>query len=38
MHMSVSTQPGATAITRTSGASSVDQDLVAAMIAPLLAA
>src|SRR6266700_1906004 len=36
--ISVSTQPGATALTRISGASSVDHDLVAEIIAPLLAA
>src|SRR6185369_4538751 len=36
--MSVSTHPGATALTRISGASSVDHDLVAEIIAPLLAA
>ena len=36
--MSVSTQPGATALTRILGASSHDHDLVAEMIAPLLAA
>ncbi len=36
--MSVSTQPGATELTRTRGASSTAQERVAAIIAPLLAA
>lgn len=38
VHISVSTHPGATALTRISGTSSVDQDFVTAIRAPLLAA
>ena len=38
MHMSVSTQPGATQLTRMSGAHSIASDLVSAMTAPLVAA
>ena len=37
-HICVSTHPGATELTRISGASSVDHDFVTAIMAPLLAA